>query len=159
MSKNPMFLQFINREKGAVDLLLSFSKSRDPKTSEAAKRAMDNPPDLEEFRTELYDAVSDMVTDGIGDEFKAFVNHYMDFLEEDYEIENTPRGQNQSHTARVKDENGPWVQGFLCYNTVLYVKAFGLENLKKCKICGKLFAHKGKWAVYCSDTCKHRKGQ
>lgn len=159
MSKNPMFLQFINREKSISELLRSFSKSSDKYTAEASVRAMDNPPDLEEFRTEITDAVNDLIKDGPGEEFKDFVNHYMEPLEEDVESQDTPRGENRSQIARVRDENGPWVQGLICYNLCLYIKAFGLENLKKCRVCGKLFAHKGKWAVYCSDPCKQKKGQ
>lgn len=159
MSKNPMFLQFLNREKGVIDLLTSFSRSKDERTSSAAQTALSSPPDLEEFRSELNDAVRDLISEGIGNEFKAFVDHYLDNLEEDLQIEDTPRGQNRSQTARVKNDKGPWVQGLICYNLVLYVKAFGLENLKSCKVCGKIFAHKGKYAVYCSDACKSRKGQ
>lgn len=157
MSKNPLFLQFINREKSVSELLRSFSKSTDKRTTEAVLQAMNSPPDLEEFHEEITDAVTDLVRDGLGEEFKDFVNHYMEPLEEDVEVQNTPHGENRSQVARVKDEKGPWIQGFICYNLCLYTKAFGLENLKKCRVCGKLFAHKGKWAVYCSDQCKKQK--
>ena len=159
MTKEPLFLRFINRELGVVDLLRSFSKSEDTITSAAAGRAMDNPPDIEEFRKELEDAVSDVVTTGLGEEFKAFVNHYMqESLIEDVEVVDSTQGENINRSARIKDEHSPWIQGFVCYNLCLYLKAYGTEMLKKCKICGKLFAHKGKYAIYCSDGCK-AKGQ
>jgi len=153
----PMWLRFMNKETDTLELLHSISKSSDSKTASASDKVLMAPPDLEPFRKELEGAVVDMVTEGIGDEFRAFVNHYMDSLEEDLQIQGTPRGENRSQTARVKDEEGPWIQGFICYNLCLYVKAFGLDDVKRCKVCGKIFAHKGQYAAYCSDTCKAKK--
>ena len=80
-------------------------------------------------------------------------------LEEELEVSDSRFGENRTQIARIKDEQGPWVQGILCYNLCLYIKAFGLESLKSCRVCQKLFAHKGKWAVYCSDQCKKNKDQ
>ena len=155
MPKGPLFLRFINREISAVEMLQSFAGASDTLTAKAATEAMKNPPDLENFRTEMRDAVTDLVKDGPGKEFIAFVDHYMkDSLEEDLETEKGERGVNVSRWARIKDEKKPWVQGFICYNLCLYIKAFGLQSLKKCKVCSKFFNHKGKWAVYCSDECK-----
>jgi hypothetical protein len=156
--KTPMFLKFLNRELGVTDLLLSFSRSDDTKTVNAAKNAIGKPPDLEDFRKELGDAVEDLIKNGLSDELKAFANNYMACLEEDIETSDTPLGENRSHVARVIDETGPWVQGFICYNLCLYIKIFGLDELKKCRVCGKIFAHKGKFAVYCSEPCKTKKG-
>jgi len=153
--REPLFLRFINKGVSPVDLLQTFATSSDPVTSQAAKDLIDNPPNLEEFRLELQDAVSDMVKEGIGEEFKAFVNYYMeDSLVEDIEKNPSENGENIRRVARVKDPTAPWVQGLLCYNVCLYIKAFGMDWIKKCKICGKVFAHKGKYAVYCSDPCK-----
>jgi predicted nucleic acid-binding Zn ribbon protein len=155
--RDPLFLRFINREMNATDLLNSFSKSFDPLTQEAVQAALQNPPDLESFRTELTDAVRDLITTGLGDEFKGFVNHYMrDSLEEDIQSQDSHYGESISRSARVKDLKAPWIQGFLCYNLCLYIKTFGLEELKICKVCGKFFDHKGKKAVYCSDNCKEK---
>ena len=156
-TSNPMWLRFINKETNVLELLHSFSKSPDTKTAAAATEALKEPPDLESFRKELEDAARDMVRDGLGDEFRAFVNHYMDSLEEDLQVQDTPRGENRSQIARVKDASGPWIQGFVCYNLCLYVKAFGLQDVKECKVCGKVFAHKGQYAAYCSDACKRKK--
>jgi hypothetical protein len=100
------------------------------------------------------------VREGVGEEFKAFVNHYMEqSLEEDLTIEKGVHGENRSQVARIKDTEAPWVQAFICYNLCLYIKAFGMDDLKECKVCGKLFCHKGKWASYCSDSCKKKKNQ
>jgi hypothetical protein len=155
--REPLFIRFINKEVGTSDLLHSFSKSSDPVTLDAVQQALQSPPDLESFRVELTDAVRDIITTGLGEEFKAFVNNYMaDSLEEDVQSTDSQLGENISRSARVKDSSAPWIQGFLCYNLCLYVKAFGLDELKACKTCGKFFSHKGKFAVYCSDPCKAR---
>lgn len=154
MAKDPLFLKFINRSISTIEILTSFSKSSDSCTAEAVERALKNPPDLEPFRKELIDAVRDLIKDGLGEEFKAFVDHYMCTLEEDVLTSEGQFGQNISRSARVKDETGPWVQGFICYNLSLYIRVYGLDDLKICRVCEKIFGHKGKWAVYCSDTCK-----
>jgi len=156
--KNPLFLRFINRMVTIVDLLNTFSSSEDPYTASAAQKALSDPPDLEDFRKEIEDAVRDIVKDGPNEEFKAFVNHYMEpSIYQASSTSKTPFGENRSHIAYVKDENTPWIQALICYNLSLYIKAFGLESLKACKTCGKLFAHKGKWAVYCEDVCNPKK--
>lgn len=156
--KNPLFLKFVNKTITDRELIQIFVASEDSVTSAAAKKAIENPPNLESFRKELEEAVRDLVKVGLGEEFKSFVNHYMEnSLTQTSNREKTPFGENQTHKAYIKDENEPWIQGLICYNLCLYVKAFGLDCLKSCKTCGKLFANKGKWAVYCTDVCKSRK--
>lgn len=160
VSKNFLFLKFINKEVSIIEMLRSFSKSKDPYTVDAANELMEKPPNLEDFCKELTDAVSDIVTEGFGKEFTAFVDHYMTpSLEDDVEIKKGERGENVYLIARVKDKSSTWIQGFICYNLCLYIKVFGLSDLKKCKVCSKIFAHKGKWALYCSESCKSNKNQ
>ena len=155
MSKNPLFLRFINKKVSVLEMLQSFAKSQDDYTAKAAVKLMRDPPDLDEFREELTDAVKDIIKEGYGQEFIAFVNNYMEpSLAEDVITSSGFRGEDVIRSARVIDEEAPWVQGMLCYNLSLYIKAFGLECLKACKVCNILFAHKGKYAVYCSDDCK-----
>jgi hypothetical protein len=153
--REPLFIRFLNKELSAVDMLHIFARSPDPYTAQTASKAMDDPPNLEEFHQELLDAVRDLTKTGLGEEFKAFVNNYMgQSLIEDVESKDSKFGENVSRRARIVDEESPWVQGLICYNLCLYIKAFGLEDLKICRICHKLFAHKGKYAIYCSDACK-----
>lgn len=155
--KDPLFLRFVARELGVIELLNIFSRSQDAYTREACESALKHPPNLEDFHQELTEAVEDIVSEGAADEFKAFVNNYMeDAITEDIVTSPSEKGENISRTARVQNADGPWVQALLCYNLCLYLKVYGTENLKKCRICGKLFAHKGKYAVYCGDTCKKR---
>jgi hypothetical protein len=153
--REPLFIRFLNKDLSAVDMLSIFSRSFDPYTAQAAAKAMDDPPDLEEFHHELLDAVRDLIRTGLGEEFKAFVNNYMAAsLVEDVETKDSKFGENVYRRARISNEEAPWVQGLVCYNLCLYIKAFGLEDLKICRVCNKIFAHKGKYAIYCSDACK-----
>jgi len=155
MFKDPLFLRFVNRNVTVFEMLQSFSKTSDKKTSEAVEKALLNPPDLDNFREELVAAVRDLIREGLGPEFKAFVDHYMEpALEEDIVMSEGMFGQNVSRAARIKDETSTWIEGYICYNLSLYIRTFGLDSLKMCKVCDKIFAHKGKWAVYCSDSCK-----
>jgi hypothetical protein len=156
-TKEPLFLRFINKELQASDLLGIFSRSADPFTSETATKALSKEPfpNLEAFREEMKDAVRDLIKDGPSEEFKAFVNHYMEpSLTEDVQRRPSQWGENVSRQARVKDPESTWLEGLICYNLSLYIKIYGLEDLKVCRVCSKFFAHKGKWAVYCSDACK-----
>jgi hypothetical protein len=156
--KNPLFLRFINRGVTVMDLLNIYSTSDDPYTAKAAQDALADPINLEDFRKELEDAVRDIIRDGPGEEFKAFVNHYMEpSVQQFFDTSKTPFGENRKHAVYVKDRESTWVQGFICYNLSIYIKAFGLDSLKACKTCGKIFAHKGKWAVYCEDACNPKK--
>jgi hypothetical protein len=158
-NKNPLFLRFINREVGYSDLIRIFSNSPDTHTADIARKAMSSLLDLESFRQEIEGAVRDIIKTGLGEEFRAFVNHYMEpSLSEEQVITQSRLGENHIRTATIKDEKAPWVQGFICYNLCLYIKAFGLQELKSCKTCDKLFAHKGQYAVYCNDECKKKKG-
>lgn len=157
-NKNPLFLRFLNGESGVMDLLVSFQESDHSETAKAAEEAIANPPDLSEFKQELNEAVRDLIKEGPGDEFKAFVNHYMESsLTEELEISKNDMGPGRLQRAYVKDPNSTWIQGFICYNLCLYIKAFGLMNLKSCKVCGKIFGNKGQYALYCSDECKAKK--
>jgi hypothetical protein len=154
-TREPLFIRFLNRELAASDLLEIFSRSHDPYTVQTAIKLIDDPPNLDEFRDEFLDATRDLIKTGLGDEFKAFVNNYMEpSLVEDVESKDSQFGENISRMARIKDEDAPWIQGLVCYNLCLYIRAFGLQDLKICRVCGKFFVHKGQYALYCSDVCK-----
>lgn len=152
---NPLFLKFLNKEISTEEVLISLRRSHDPYTAECAINAKLSQDDIDGFWEELKEAVTDIIKAGLGEEFKAFVNNYMEpSLEEFTETKPGAVGTNFSRTAVIKNANAPWFQGVICYNLCLYIRAFGLSDLKKCKICGRFFAHKGQYAVYCSDDCK-----
>jgi hypothetical protein len=153
-NQNPLFLRFINKEVGVIDLLNIFSRSNDPLTHKAAMDAQMNPPNLEVFRNEFEDAVRDLIRDGSGEDISAFMTHYLSSVEMDRIESKGSNGQNVSLIPYVKDPESEWVEGLICFNLKAYIIAYGMNNLKICRICGKIFAHKGQYAVYCSDSCK-----
>ena len=155
---NPLFLRFINRTLTVGDLLRTFFESSDLETVRASQELINSPPDLEYFRVELEDAVRDLARAGLNEEITSFLDHYMEpSLLQEFSSSKNSLGENRSSVAKIKDKNSTWIEGFICFNLTLYIKAFGLDNLKICKTCGKLFAHKGKWAVYCEDGCNPKK--
>jgi hypothetical protein len=136
-------------------MLNSFARSTDKATVDAANMALESPPDLTDFHKELTEAVADIVSKGLDEDFKAFVNHYMEpALEERVTSSAGQFGDNVSRVCSIKDPHTDWVPAVICYNLILYIKAYGLESLKRCKVCAKIFDHKGKYAVYCDDRCK-----
>lgn len=159
MARDPLFLRFVNKKASIQEMLSSFSSStNDEYTLSAIKKALVNLPNLDNFYEEFVEALTDVIREGVGEEFISFVNHYMESsLVEDRIAQDGQFGDNISVTVRVKDDESTWVEGLICYNLSLYIKAFGLENLKKCRICDTFFNHKGKYAVYCSDVCKNKK--
>ena len=54
----------------------------------------------------------------------------------------------------LKEKDTPWVEAIVCYNFCLYIKMYGISEIKLCPVCSKFFSHKGKYAKYCSDACK-----
>lgn len=156
MAKDPLFLRFANKKVSVQEMLSSFASStNDEYTLDAIKKAYINLPDLDAFRKEFIEALSDIIKEGVNEEFISFVNHYMKpSLVEDRITSDSQFGDNISVTVRVQDDQSSWIEGLICYNICLYIKAFGLDSLKKCRICDTFFNHKGKYAVYCSDICK-----
>ena len=153
--KEPLFVRFINGDTGLMEMLDSFSQSKDPYTLQAVEKARVNTPDISDFKKELKEAVLDIVKEGIDDTFKVFVDHYMGgALEEDIKSSKDPLGDNVQRVVRVINDEAPWIQALICYNLSLYIRTFGLESLKSCKVCNKLFSNKGQYAAYCSDSCK-----
>jgi hypothetical protein len=56
--------------------------------------------------------------------------------------------------VQIKAEDAPWVEAVVCYNLCLYIRMYGIKELKRCPKCQKFFSNKGKYAKYCSDICK-----
>jgi len=154
--KEPLFVRYLNGEIGILEMMDSFSRmTEDTYTLKAIENARTAFPDMSGFKEELKGAVLDIMNKGLDEAFKFFVNHYMESsLAEDIKTAKSSLGDNITRTARVKDENETWIQGLICYNMSLYIRAFGLDNLKMCRICQRFFSNKGPYAIYCSDSCK-----
>jgi hypothetical protein len=54
----------------------------------------------------------------------------------------------------IKEEDTPWFEAIICYNLCIYIKVYGIKAIKQCPVCNKIFSTKGKYAKYCSESCK-----
>lgn len=87
-------------------------------------------------------------------EFPSWANFYLSSLREVVKKEN--KNGDIERVVHIGDVNGDWITGLILYNFSLFYKYIGADNLKKCPKCSKYFTKKGKYAKYCSDTCKEQ---
>ena len=66
----PLFLKFLNNEATTEDLLTTYARSNDSYTAQVAMKAMENPPDLKGFKKEFNEAVTDIISEGLAEEFQ-----------------------------------------------------------------------------------------
>jgi len=155
MKKEPLFIRFLNGETNTVGVINSFIElSEDRNSKEIAKKSLDNVPDLSLFKRDFANCVEDIIDNGIS---RNVINYVDSYLKPSL-IEITASGNysrtNDKRWVTLKSESAPWIEALICYNLGLYIKAYGLLELKKCPVCNKFFSHKGRYAKYCSDTCK-----
>jgi len=155
VKKEPLFVRFINREVDAKGIVSSFLElSEDKKSIEIANKILQDTPDLDLFRRDFSNCLEDIIDNGIS---RNIIN-YMDSYLKPSLLEMTDSGSyskiSDKRWVTIKEEGTPWIEALVCYNLAVYIKAFGLAELKRCPVCGKFFSHKGKYAKYCSDTCK-----
>jgi hypothetical protein len=100
----------------------------------------------------------DLIDTGISKRLINYLNDYMKpSLEEIVEGgSNSRAGEKRQIILKAKDT--PWIEAIVCYNLTLYIKMYGIAEIKRCPICSKFFSHKGKYAKYCSDACKSSGG-
>jgi hypothetical protein len=155
MKKEPLFVRFLNGETNTLEVINSFIElSEDKESKEIATKALDSVPDLSLFRRDFANCVEDIIDNGIS---RNIVN-YMDSYLKPSLLEMTESGSysktNDKRWVTLKDDSAPWIEAVICYNLGLYIKAYGLSELKRCPVCNKFFSHKGRYAKYCSDVCK-----
>lgn len=158
MRREPLFIRFANGISGAEDIISSFLAATEHKPSiEIAERALENIPDLLVFKKDFKKALVDLIDNGINNQFINYMNSYMkpSLMEL---VEGS--GSNVTGEKRgiyLKEEDTPWVEAIVCYNLSLYLKVYGISQLKRCTVCHKFFSNKGKYAKYCSEACKGNK--
>ena len=156
-----MYLQFANGELSPEKVASRYAsgvpegESRTLAESFASGEAS---YDVEDFRGDFKRCVEDFIDNGPIKPVVAYLDSYMSIALEEVEL-HVGKGSfgTTSRYALIKDASAPWLEAVICYNFCLYIKAFGREDLKCCKACKRLFANKGKYAKYCSDSCKGRK--
>lgn len=158
MRREPLFVRFANMQINTDGVIKSYiSISEHSKSISIAEEALENIPDLSVFRKDFSNALEDLIDNGINRELINYLDCYMKpSLSEVLENE----GRNLTSEKRwviIKDKDAPWVEATLCYNLTLYIKAYGHSELKRCPVCKKFFTNKGKYAKFCSDSCKDKK--
>ena len=163
MVRQPLFVRFVNGELGPTEVMALVRRSLpegDPRTaytlesieyltSEGLKTNIDL------FRSDFKELLADVVDGGFSKEVTTYLSSYTSSsLEEFEETEKFGSGGGSSRFAVVKDKDAPWIEGYICYNFMLYVKGFGRAELKSCKACSKYFTGHGKYASYCTELCK-----
>lgn len=160
MRIEPLFVRFANGSvtyRDVLDSLLS-STTHEP-SKEIATKAKETAVDLSVFRKDFGNMLQDFIDNGINQHLINYVNSYMKpSLEEIVESSNGGSTGEKRYII-IKAADTPWVEAVVCYNMCLYIKAYGVKELKCCAVCKKFFTNKGKYAVYCSDTCKGSRNQ
>lgn len=155
MRREPLFIRFANGFVQPEEIVRSFLdvSTHEPSIKIAGEQLADL-PDLSIFRKDFRKAVADIIDNGINNQFINYVNSYMKpSLLELVDADNRQQtGERRGIVLKAAD--APWVEAIVCYNLSLYIKAFGLSELKQCPVCSKFFSNKGRYAKYCSDSCK-----
>jgi len=159
MKIEPMFVRYANGQIDEKYIINSFIKSSDnEKSKEIAKKIRDEIPALDLFKRDFINALEDIIDNGINNQFINYINSYMKPSLEEYTEGSGASRTGEKRWVIIKEEGTPWIEALLCYNLTLFLKVNGLQDLKKCPVCTKFFSHKGKYAKYCSETCKGQSG-
>ncbi len=154
--REPIFIRFLNGNVDEKSVLNTFEENcQDDFTREVIQEKKDNLPNLSVFRQDFSNAVKDLTENGVNSYFVNYVNSYMKpSLEEFVEEKSHQSTGMEKRWVKIREKETPWLEALICYNLCLYVKAFSSNTIKACKQCQKFFTHKGKYASYCSETCK-----
>lgn len=159
LDHNPLFIKILNwtGDKYTVEKILdqlydSFPSDSD-KSAVSSKKASLTEDYLntligfqKKFRT--YVDMS-LRANNISDEFVLWLNNAFKYVGEKKET----YLNDESRVLHIKDPDGRWLEGIFCYNFIMTVNYFGLEVIKRCP-CSLFFSNKGKYARYCSESCK-----
>jgi len=157
MKIEPLFIRLANREYTALDVIRGFKAYSDDSASIAiTNKAEANIPDISLFIKDLREVLSDLIDNGLNQRVINYLDSYMKpSLSEMVESSGNSRS-GEKRWVFIKNPEAPWIEGIVCYNLSLFIKAFGFESIKNCPVCSKFFTNKGKYAKYCSEPCKSR---
>lgn len=155
MRVEPLFIRFANGTTNTIEIINSFLNITDHKKSvDIASKALNDVPDLSIFRKDFRKALLDLIDNGINNKFINYVNSYMKPSLLEIVDDSAGSKAGESRHIILKEDDTPWLEAIVCYNLSLYLRAYGISELKSCPICSKFFSNKGKYAKYCSDICK-----
>lgn len=156
MKDGPLFIKFLNNDVNYTEIIDSvINGSEDERTKVIAKNKRDEIIDISYFRSDFRNAVLDLIDNGITQKLINYVDSYMKPSLLEFEESNSGGRSGERRHVIIKEDDSPWVEAIICYNLCVYIRAFGIESIKQCKVCNRFFTHKGKYAKYCSDQCKN----
>jgi len=155
MKREPLFVRFANGDANGFDVIQTVLSDIDDKQSkEIATGILDNVPDTAVFRKDFRNMLTDLTENGVTQQLRNYVNSYMKPSLTEYVEGSSGSRAGEKRTIVIKESDTPWIEAVVCYNLCLYIKMYGVKEIKQCPICTKFFSNKGKYAKYCSDTCK-----
>jgi len=160
LTNNPLFNNFLNWEgdKHTIDGMLS--KIKDSFENESDKEIVNKK--IKDIDSNYLDNLSSFqivfkryvlqTIDGqdISDEFLVWLNNAYNYLEET--VENYR--DDEYREVSISSADGKWFEAIVCYNFIMTFNFFGSAIMKHCPVCKSFFCHKGKYARYCSESCK-----
>jgi hypothetical protein len=155
--REPLFVRYANRHIDTSGVVQTFiAQTDDPVSKQIAEDTLNNLPDLSVFKKDFRAALEDIIENGINRQFINYVDSYMKPSLLEQVSEGGVSRVNERRMVIIKEKGTPWIEAVLCYGVLLYLKAYGIKELKRCPVCTKIFTTKGKYAKYCSDDCKSK---
>lgn len=155
MKKEPLFIRFANGKANASDIVSTIqSSTEDEDSRKIASETMSSLPDLRVFQKDFRNALQDIIDNGVNQHLINYVNSYMKPSLTEYVEGSQGSRAGEKRWITIKEADTPWVEAVVCYNLCLFIRAFDIRDIKLCPVCKNFFSHKGKYAKYCSDSCK-----
>jgi len=152
--QEPLFVRFANGDANSADVVGAMAASENKKSADIAKAASEKLPDMSQFKADFKEMLGDLAENGVSRRIVNYIDSYMKpSLEEFIESPNGSRA-GENRWVAVKADDAPWPEAVVCYNLCIYIKMYGHQAFKRCPVCKRFFTHKGKYAKYCSDSCK-----
>lgn len=160
MRVEPLFIRYANGTANTEAVVRSYlSIAEDENSKKIAAEAITKLPDLTMFRKDFRSCLDDLIDNGINNHFINYVNSYMKPSLEEYVEGSSASRTGEKRRVVIKAEDAPWIEAMVCYNMSIYIRVYGITDIKHCPNCGNFFSHKGKYAKYCSDICKENSGK
>lgn len=160
MKKEPLFINFVNKKISIIEIIsIVLENAKDAESISIAESYRDNNnySDLSQFRKDFSELLEDVIDNGVSQRIINYLNSYMKPSLLEYVDSSSGSRAGEIRFIAIKDAESPWVEAIICYNLCIFIKAYGFSDIKNCPVCLKFFTNKGKYAKYCSESCKSQK--
>jgi hypothetical protein len=162
LGSNPLFIKFLNwkGDKYHIENLLknvqdNFDNIKDKEIVQSKLEDLDDDylSNLSNFQNVFKKYILELINNKgvIGDQFLTWLSNCYKYIDEQIDTYLNDEYRNISIKEDVGDR---WFESIVCYNFIMTHNYFGGEIIKNCPLCSSFFAHKGKYARYCSESCK-----